>query len=305
MELADRTDSFDSTTRPQTPGTAARIFAPGADGLSIVIEIGAIVTIAQDAYTGYQVTLATVAFYALTYSLCRAGYYELAVGLTLGVTIAAIFILPIFSGYPFDVGGLDYLVLPILLGSYFFSRKLNAILIFFCVAGMLLFPILISGVTVLDVTDPISLVLTFSVLIILLTRHRNMLERDRQQYLDAQEIRYRGLLEIAFDGVCVISDGKIINVNPSFSNLFGYKQTEVIGMPVLDCFSGGGADLILQPDNSIETIAQRKDNSIFMWKQYRNLRFRKGRRWKSLRFGISRSARRQKKHCKKHMARWK
>lgn len=50
---------------------------------------------------------------------------------------------------------------------------------------------------------------------------------------DSEE-RYRGFSEAAFEGVAMVQDGKIVEINHAFSQMLGYEAAEVVGKPVVD-----------------------------------------------------------------------
>ena len=66
-----------------------------------------------------------------------------------------------------------------------------------------------------------------------------------QVLLDSQE-SFRSLSEAAFEGVIIHDKGKILDVNKSFAEIFGYQISELIGMNVLDLCAPEYRELVLK-----------------------------------------------------------
>ncbi len=102
-------------------------------------------------------------------------------------------------------GLLDYLIISIWLGSLFLNLSELALLIAANLVGLLVFPSLSPSVTLNDILiGPFSFILVTSVLLIVMTRHRNSLEQDRRAELAEKEqssrreaARTKALLRVA------------------------------------------------------------------------------------------------------------
>jgi PAS domain S-box-containing protein len=55
--------------------------------------------------------------------------------------------------------------------------------------------------------------------------------RQIEQALRESEDRYRHLSEVTFEGIVFHDEGKILDANPQFFNMFGYEPHEVLGIP--------------------------------------------------------------------------
>ncbi len=64
--------------------------------------------------------------------------------------------------------------------------------------------------------------------------------------LRESEGRFRVLAESAFEGLCLVEDGVIIDANPGLSRMLGCAADEVVGRPVGDFLPGEQAAAILQ-----------------------------------------------------------
>src|SRR5690349_4357325 len=65
-----------------------------------------------------------------------------------------------------------------------------------------------------------------------------------QILLDSQESFHR-LSDAAFEGILIHDKGKILDVNKSFAEMFGYQISELIGKNVLDLTAPDYRELVL------------------------------------------------------------
>ena len=76
----------------------------------------------------------------------------------------------------------------------------------------------------------------FFVLFVLLTlfvgQQDKLIERDRAKGLLDKEQRQRTLLEATFDGIAIVQDGTIIEVNDGFGELFGCVAAQCLNTPI-------------------------------------------------------------------------
>jgi putative nucleotidyltransferase with HDIG domain len=161
--------------------------------LSVVIltgiaEVIAVVLITDPGYRGYLQTIPTLSLLLVVYGFSRTRYVQQAATLTVVICTLAIFI----GGWAEPIGILDgwfdYLIFPLWLGSLFISLKRLPMLVFGIIVGLLAFPLARPEVSLSDMLiGPFTFMLTTSVFLIIITRHRNQLEYDRQAELAAQE----------------------------------------------------------------------------------------------------------------------
>ncbi len=140
--------------------------------------------------SGYQQTVVTVLFLALVYTIGRTQYIQLAA--ILAVILASLDIFLIGRGETTGIlrGLLDYLILPLWLGSLFIDLKKLPLIIVGVLAGLVVFPFLTSEVTLNDILiGPFPFIFTTSILLLIITRHRNRLEQDRLTELSDKEQR--------------------------------------------------------------------------------------------------------------------
>lgn len=179
---------------------------------------------------------------SIAFTLNRHGYYSIAAVLTLVTFSIGILYVSIPQGDPENTGLLAYLVLPVLFSSVLLSLCTTILIIALNTLGTLLF-LLAFPRELAPVDEILSLAgfgLLVSGLILVVMRHRNQIERVRQQELAESEERYRTLLETAFDGVVIAEKGRIVDANSGFAAMFGYPREELIGMPLASFWADGG-----------------------------------------------------------------
>ncbi len=64
--------------------------------------------------------------------------------------------------------------------------------------------------------------------------------------LRESEERFRVLAESAFEGLCVVADGTVIDANPSLARMLGGSLDDIIGRPVVDFLEADRVEAILQ-----------------------------------------------------------
>lgn len=160
--------------------------------LAVVVESLTIALIDWENYTGYRQTAMGVVLLTIIYVISRTEHVRTAA--VLSVIVASI--VTFFSGWvqPAGVlGGLfDFLILPLWLGSLYLGSRELAILITANLIGLLIFPRFTPDVTLNEIlVGPFSFIFATSILLIIITRHRNLLESDRNTQLMEKEKRSR------------------------------------------------------------------------------------------------------------------
>jgi len=160
--------------------------------LAVIVESITVTLIEIKNYTGYRQTIASVGVLAVVYVLSRTRHVRLTgVLITISVSLAG-FITALVQPFGVLGGLLDYLIISIWLGSLFLKTGELVLLIAANLLGLLVFPLLAPIVTLNDILiGPFSFVVVTSILLILITRHRNLLEQDRRAELLEKEERSR------------------------------------------------------------------------------------------------------------------
>jgi putative nucleotidyltransferase with HDIG domain len=173
--------------------------------LSAIVESITVILIDEENYIGYRQTIATIGMLAVIYAISRTRHTRVAGTLTaLSLSIAG-FVAALAQPEGVLGGLLDYLIVSIWLGSLFLNPRELALLMIVDLVGLLFFPLLAPIVTLSDILiGPFSFILVTSILIILITRHRNLLEEDRraelvekERYAHREAARTAALLRVA------------------------------------------------------------------------------------------------------------
>lgn len=173
--------------------------------VATLVELITINYIDWENYTGYRQTFGGVFLLGIIYFISRTRHVRLAARLALIVSTAGC----LLAGWvePKGVlGGLfDFLILPLWLGSLYLSLREILILISATLLALLLFPLTTDAVTLNDILiGPFSFIFATSILLLVTTRHRNLLEQDRRKELAEKErhsrheaARTKSLLRVA------------------------------------------------------------------------------------------------------------
>lgn len=166
------------------------------------------------------------------YALSRTRHFMLGAWLSIALLSAGIFTVSFVIG-GFDIQILVYLLVPVLLCSFFFSLTLaTALYIGFNICFALV-PLLIPTVTYSELIDGAwGLFLIVGVIILVTRRYRNMLEQDRNSALEQSEARYRLVSELTSDyaySARVLENGQfeIEWVTQAFATVTGFSVEDV------------------------------------------------------------------------------
>ncbi|GAK55923.1 sigma-54 interaction domain-containing protein [Candidatus Vecturithrix granuli] len=92
--------------------------------------------------------------------------------------------------------------------------------------------------------------------------------RRLQQQLEEQSERFRTLSEATFEGILMHDQGKILEINQTMEQMFGYQRTEVLGRHVLEFVTPESRMIVaenlrLAEDGPYEAAGVRRDGSSF------------------------------------------
>jgi two-component system, sensor histidine kinase and response regulator len=85
--------------------------------------------------------------------------------------------------------------------------------------------------------------------------------RDREE-------RFQGLSDATFEGIALSEDGRILEVNRPFVEMFGYEASEAVGMPAVDFVAPESREAVVEHISAgspepYETVARRKNGTTF------------------------------------------
>lgn len=88
--------------------------------------------------------------------------------------------------------------------------------------------------------------------------------REAQLALEESEARFRKLGEASFDGMAVVLDGRIQEVNEGFARMFGYAVDDMIGRPPMDFAAPESREVVARRiqdavEGTYEFVGMRKD----------------------------------------------
>ena len=88
-----------------------------------------------------------------------------------------------------------------------------------------------------------------------------------EEALKDSEGRLKSFYDAAFEAIAISEDGRLIDVNPKFTEMFGYSREEVIGRPVMGLIPREDRDMVWERirsgyDRPYEHRGLRKDGSI-------------------------------------------
>ncbi len=177
-------------TEPDQRRQAALLsaFLLGMIGAVLAVQVLYTSPIGQQSNGAFPEIIFTGAALIIIYGVSRTKYVQLAAVLAVIAISLALFFTSLAHPESVLGGMFDYLMVPLWLGSLYLSAGGLTILIVAELAGLLIFPSLTRGITFTDILiGPFSFVFITSVVLIIMTRHRNDLERDRRAELAEKE----------------------------------------------------------------------------------------------------------------------
>lgn len=186
----------------------------------------------------------------------RRGYVQ-AVGLAAAVVGALVLFGLALAGLP---DALNYLMITILFGSLFVPLRLNLGLLLAQLAALLLLGTWSTQVSLAQVIiGPFSLLLTTGVIILVMARHRNLLERSRLAQLASSEQHLNDVIVNNVEGMLVL-DGNdcVCFLNPAAERLLNRPAAQILNVPVGLPLSGDQpVELDLQCDGRPSIVEMR------------------------------------------------
>ena len=224
----------------------------------ILVILGAFFTFGADVIANHSlvpdedeyILIGTLPVLGLAYWLNRRGYYRLAASIFLGTTTAAVFLA---AAHEQNLGLISYLTIVFVFGSLFLPIYVLDGLVLTSAAGIVLLSRLVPEVgSTRTVIDYVGFTLLVGGTVHLVTRYRDLIEKDRQTELAASEERYRRLVETAPVAVMVHSAGKFVYANPTALKLLGATSPEqVLGKPIEDLVHPDFREIVAARDRQI------------------------------------------------------
>ena len=169
--------------------------------LVVIIPLGAVmeaatIAISGPEYTGYRSTVVALIFLMAAYGLSRTRRYHWGAAISVIISSVAVFVSVFSSGNDLAPGFLDYLVVPLLIGSLFLTPPFLALLIAADIGALLIFPVFVPAVAYADlITGPVTFLILTSALFLVISWFRNRLEQDRRAELAAERKLLRTVID--------------------------------------------------------------------------------------------------------------
>jgi len=93
-------------------------------------------------------------------------------------------------------------------------------------------------------------------------------QKQMEIQLRESEDRFRRLSEVAFEGIAITVDGRVVDANQSLATLLGFSSYEVLGMEFLERVSPPSLSHVTdrfseEYEEPYEAVLERKDGSVF------------------------------------------
>jgi PAS domain S-box-containing protein len=174
----------------------------------------------DDAFTVLDaiVSAAGLGMVSLAYFLSRTRWFRLAAWICVGSTAAASYGVLLTS----EIGAVQiaFMGAAVMLAGILLPVRDTAILALLEVVAVALIPV-VAPQRVIDQQAALSFVVFFGLMVVLGVRHRDRLERDRKAQLERSEERHRSHLHAAFEGLAVLKDGHLCDVNEGLGDILG------------------------------------------------------------------------------------
>jgi signal transduction histidine kinase/ActR/RegA family two-component response regulator len=122
---------------------------------------------------------------------------------------------------------LNFLVIPAVMTSPFFSLRTTIAAAVLTILAMFVIPALDPELTLSRIFyGPFFLVSVVHAFVILMTRHRDNVEKQRLTALAEGSERFRLVLDMAHDGIVLIEDDRIVETNHTFREMFAFDRLD-------------------------------------------------------------------------------
>ncbi|MBL0389368.1 EAL domain-containing protein [Tumebacillus sp. ITR2] len=102
--------------------------------------------------------------------------------------------------------------------------------------------------------------------VVFTTRVERFRMRNHSRELAESEDRFRKLSNATFEGIVIADNGRILEVNQTFASMFGYKSSEMLGMPLVGLLHPNSREelrvnILSEDDVSHEAFGLRADGT--------------------------------------------
>ena len=213
-------------------------------GTLLVLLLMATVIVAKMTGPPWWVWALSFALWVSSYSLARSPFWRQGAWLAV-VTIAGPAVLDVAMRH--NVFLVVFVGLAITLGGMVLRKRDTLVLVGIALVGSWTMPLWASQPPTAE--EQAMMTAFFFGLGLLLRASigmREEIERRRLEELSRNEARYRGLLEVAFEGLIVLKNDCIVDLNPGFVAISGRSRSELLGreLSAILELEGGNAESI-------------------------------------------------------------
>jgi len=267
------TDPPASLTQPTDRRDAQLIATVLVAAIAFILVRRLIITLtdpfASDTFLIFSVNAVIV---VICYLFSRTRYYRIATIVLLIALLLSSYVQTLNRAFndPVHISEVPMWMISVLLiaGLIIPWRTLLGVTLIYIV-GLVMLPMIVPGLTYLDIRFTLEFSIGLSLLIIVITALRQWdLRRIEEQktLLSIGEGRYRSLLEAGFEALVIHDVGLILDVNDAVTAISGYTAKELIGSRTIDLVAPDMRDMVEKlyrahtEDNLLyETALQHKD----------------------------------------------
>ena len=194
------------------------------------------------------------------YFLARTRWYKIATIILIVILTVPVYLIVVKSPNiePYEVfAALVWVILPLLLVSLIFSVR-TAILIYAAnIAAVLAMPFLYSHLSFRDIGEALGFFILTSLVILIVMIEQIKLEDIRQAELRRSQERFYKIFHTSPDAISIseLENGRIIEINNSFSSMLGFAPGECIGRTSIEL------NLYVNPTDRFEMVRLLKEHS--------------------------------------------
>lgn len=204
-----------------------------------------------------QIMLGVSVVGLIVYYVSRTRHYIFSAITVVCVSSFAIFAASMPEQGQNDYVGYYYLIIPILIASFIFSTQLAILFVAIDLIGLYFVPFFVPEYSFDQILiSPFRFIFTMSVVVLLATKYRNVLENNRQIELAESEARYRALMEQSSEGIVLydLETKRVVESNRAYQAMLGYTAEEMLNLTVYNIVAGERSQI----DATIEMIKQHQ-----------------------------------------------
>lgn len=211
-----------------------------------------------------RIHVVALLLWSAAYLLSRSAHYRVGAWLAAILGIVSVSLISILTADPEEL--YNFVLLGIFATLMF--RVHEALFIqLICLLAIVWVPFFQPAIPLRSVMGSVFIFVSFGLLLnYVAIQFIHQIEKERIEQLLESEASYRELLESSFQGVAVLQNERVTDLNYGFAKLFGYSPEEMKDFPLMELIARparGQAAFYLQQGGVFETIGLRKDGTTF------------------------------------------